>query len=164
MLVQAQDFVGFGHHQMQVVRYHQHCAVQFMAQLVDKIVKRHLAIDVNTLGRFIQHQQLWAVEQGAGQQYALGFAAGEFLHRRVDQMPGLHTFQCRQDVVFAGTRAQTQEAADGQRQRGVKMQLLRHVANPQAVFPLDDTLCWCYQPQNHSHKGRFTGAVRAQQG
>ncbi len=56
MLVQAQYLVGFGHDQMQVVGDHQHRAVQLMAQLVDKIVERNLAIDVDALGRLIQHQ------------------------------------------------------------------------------------------------------------
>ncbi len=135
-----------------------------MAQLVDKIVERHLAVDVNTLGRFIQHQQLRTVEQGAGQQYALRFAAGELLHRRIDQMPRLHALQRWQDVVFTGARAQTQEAANGQRQRGVQMQFLRHIADAQACVTLDNTLCRCYQPENHPHKGRFAGAVGAQQG
>ena len=47
MLIQAQHFVGFGHHQMQVMRNHQYGAIKLLAQLVNQIVKRHLAVDVN---------------------------------------------------------------------------------------------------------------------
>ncbi len=60
MMVKAQHFVGFRHHQMQVVGDHQHGAVQFVAQLVDQIVERDLAINVHTLRWLIQHQQLRA--------------------------------------------------------------------------------------------------------
>jgi len=58
MLVKTQHFIGFGHHQMQVMGNHQHTAAQGMANLINKIIQRHLAGHIYALGRFIQHQQL----------------------------------------------------------------------------------------------------------
>ena len=98
MVVKAQHFVGFRHHQMQIVRNHQHAAVKFAPQLIDQIVKCHLTVYINALGRFVQHQQLRLVQQGARQQYALRFTTGEFLQRRLQQMPGLYPLQRRQDI------------------------------------------------------------------
>jgi predicted nuclease with RNAse H fold len=62
VVVQTQHFVGFCHHQMQVVRNHQHRAVKLMAKLINQIVQRNLAIHVNTLSRFIEDQQLRATQ------------------------------------------------------------------------------------------------------
>ena len=66
-------------------------------------------------------------------------------------MPRLHALQRRQDVVFTGARAQTQEAANGQRQRGVQMQFLRHIADAQACVTLDNTLS-VLPAENHPHR------------
>lgn len=74
-MVQAQHFVGFGHYQMQIMGDHQHRAVKLPTELVDKIVQRNLTVDVDTLRRLVEDQQLRAAEQGAGKQYALGFTA-----------------------------------------------------------------------------------------
>lgn len=69
-MVQAQYFVGFGHHQMQIMGDHQHRAVKLPTELVNQIVQRNLTVDVNTLRRLVQDQQLRAAEQGTGKQYA----------------------------------------------------------------------------------------------
>ncbi|MNT98544.1 hypothetical protein D3C72_2411500 [compost metagenome] len=60
---------------MQVMGDHQNRATQFFAQLVDKIVQRQLAVDVNPLRWLIQHQQLRFVQQRPREQYALILAA-----------------------------------------------------------------------------------------
>lgn len=52
-MVQAQYFVGFGHHQMQIMGDHQHRAVKLPTELVNQIVQRNLTVDVNTLRRLV---------------------------------------------------------------------------------------------------------------
>ena len=71
---------------------HQHRAVKLPTELVDKIVQRNLTVDVDTLRRLVQDQQLRAAEQGAGKQYALGFTARQLLQRRLNKMSRLNAF------------------------------------------------------------------------
>lgn len=78
MVVEAQHFVGLRHHQMQIMRDHQYGAIEFTAKLVDKVIQCDLTIDIHTLSGFIQHQQLWFIQQCASQQDALRFPAGQF--------------------------------------------------------------------------------------
>jgi hypothetical protein len=120
-MVQTQHFVGFRHHQMQVMGDHQHGAVQFAAQLVDQIIKRDLTIDVHALGWLIQHQQLRAAQQRTGQQNALRLTAGQLLQRRVDKVARLHALQRRENIGFSRARTQTQKTIYRQRQGGVQM-------------------------------------------
>lgn len=66
MVIQTQHLIRFRHHQMQVVRDHQHRAIQLAPQLVNEIVQGDLTIDIHALSRLIQHQQLWLIQQRAG--------------------------------------------------------------------------------------------------
>ena len=56
VLVQADNLVGGGHDQMQIMGDHDHTAVQFVPQATDQLIERGLAIDVHALGRFVQNQ------------------------------------------------------------------------------------------------------------
>jgi hypothetical protein len=100
MVVQAQHFVGFCHHQMQVVEPSAR-RNQAPAQLVDQIVKRNLTIHVHTLSRFIQHQQLRAAQQRAGQKTRCVSPPESFASaHRSDAR--LHAFQRRENIGFTG--------------------------------------------------------------
>ena len=163
MLIETQYFIGFRHHQVQVVGNHQHGTIKLLAQLINQIVQRHLTIHVNALRWLVKHQQLRLIEQRARQKYPLSLAAGKLLHRRVNQMTGLHALQRRQYVALVRSWPQQHKAADGERHRGIKVQLLRDIAYPQMSLAFDNPFCRCYQPKNDSDEGRFTGAVGAQQ-
>jgi hypothetical protein len=118
MVVQAQHFVGFCHHQMQVVRNHQHRAISSWRSWSIK-VQRNLAVDVNTLGRFIQHQQLRLLSS-AGQQNALRFTAGEFCIGASIRCPPARV-SAPENIGFTRAGTQAQETAHRQRQRGVQV-------------------------------------------
>ena len=69
--IQADHLVGGAHHQVQVVGHHQHAAAMALAQLADQPVQLALAVDVDALHGFVEHQQFGLAEQGAGQQHPL---------------------------------------------------------------------------------------------
>lgn len=80
------------------------------------------------------------------------FLLRELLHRRVNQMSGLHALQGRQDVIFLRSGAQTQETTDGERQCGIEIQFLRDVANSQLAVTLDHPFIRGYQPEDGPNK------------
>lgn len=82
MLVEANYGIGGCHYQMQIVGNQQHAAIAQFANVVDQCIKRGLAADINPLHWLVKHQQLWVAQECTGEQYTLGFAARQELHRR----------------------------------------------------------------------------------
>ena len=58
VLVKAEDSVGGGHHQMKIVRDHHYRTVALVTYVGDQLVEFHLSVDVDSLHRFIEHQQV----------------------------------------------------------------------------------------------------------
>ena len=81
------------------------------------------------------------------------------MQRRIDKMARLHAFQRRENIGFTGAGAQTQETADRQRQRGVEVKFLRHIANTQFFLALNHAFIGCDQTQHHAHQGGFACAA-----
>src|SRR6185437_1962239 len=63
VMIEADDAVGGGHHQMQVVRYQQHAAAPRVTQAPDEGEELGLAGDVDALHRLVEHQQLGLAQQ-----------------------------------------------------------------------------------------------------
>jgi hypothetical protein len=80
------DVIAFGHHHVQVVAHHEDAAAVALADGGNQFVQLHLAMEIHGLHGFIQHQQLRLAQQGAGQQHALQFAAGQVRHPCVDEV------------------------------------------------------------------------------
>lgn len=85
------------------------------------------------------------------------------MHRLVEQVSGVHALERRQNVGFLYAGLETHKAADGQRQGGVEVQLLRHVANAQIGLTLQRAGGRFDQSQHHAHQRRLARAVRTQQ-
>lgn len=62
MLVQADHRIGPGHHQVQVVRHHQHPAAGLVADVIDQLEHLALADDIHPLGGLVQHQKVRPIE------------------------------------------------------------------------------------------------------
>ena len=67
MLIQADDPIGGCHHQVQIVRYHHHSALVLIADSGDQLIKFHLTMHIDSLHRFIEHQQVRIPHQHPGQ-------------------------------------------------------------------------------------------------
>ena len=95
MAVEADHRIGLSHHHMQVVADHQNAGLRRVADLADQLVKGHLAREVNALHRFIEHQEIRLADHCPGKQHPLEFAAGEFLHRCLEQSRRANRLQRR---------------------------------------------------------------------
>jgi len=161
--IEADHLVGAGHHQVQIVGDHQHGAVEFGGELADEGVELDLPRDVYSLDRFVQHQQLGLDQQGAGQQHPLHLAAGELLHPVVQQILGADPAEGLLDGE-AAVLAELQEAAHRQRQRGVQVEALRHITDPQIAAANDFARVRIEQAQHQLAQGALSRSVGADQG
>ncbi|MNC24500.1 hypothetical protein D3C75_725550 [compost metagenome] len=143
---------------------HQHAAAVAVAQAGNEVVQLGLADHVYALHRLVEHQQLGFAQQGAGQQHALHLAAGNGLYRAVDDLLGAHFLQRRQGCRAVYTGHQAQEAQYRQRQRGIDLDLLRHVANAQFRLAPYLAAVRLEQAEHGAHQGGLARAVRADQG
>jgi hypothetical protein len=53
VVIQTDDLVGRGHHQMQVVAYHEHAAAFAFGNGINKGIELRLTRNINALGRFV---------------------------------------------------------------------------------------------------------------
>ena len=74
--VQADDAVGVGHHDVEVVGDEQHAEAAFDAQARYEGVQLGLAQVVDAAGRFVEHEEAGLTEERARQNHALKFSAG----------------------------------------------------------------------------------------
>src|SRR5690554_1486378 len=115
VLVQADDLVGGRHDQVQVVGNHDHAAIELIPQLADQVIQGRLAVDIDALGGFIQHQEVRPPGQCPGQQQTLFLTARQMMHRGIQQVP--HTGTLQGGLAFGlGTAAQQHEPAHAQGQ------------------------------------------------
>ena len=163
MPVQAHHLVGGAHHQVQVMGDHQHAAAVAFAQRADQPVQRRLAGDIHTLHRLVEHQQFGLAQQGARQQYALQLAAGDLLQRVVEHVGRADFFQRGPRHGGADARHQAQETLHAERQGGVHLQFLRHVADSQFRSAPDLAAVRLQQAQHDTNQGGLAGAVGANQ-
>ena len=164
MPVDTQHGIGFCHHQMQIVRNHQHRAVQFITQPGDQVIQRDLAVDIHTLSRLIQHQQLRPGEQGTGQQHTLHFTAGQPLHRFSGQMRGIDPLKRRETLALADTALQTQKTGHRQRHCRVEIEFLRNIADSQTRCAGDGAGRRFGKAEYHTDNSGFSRAVRPEKG
>src|SRR3990167_6935978 len=162
--VEADHLISGAHHQVQVVGHHQHAAAMTVTQLGDQAVHLGLAGHIDALYRLIQHQQFWLAQQGTCQQHALQFAAGDALQRAVDYLFRAHFGQRILHIRAADARHQAQKAQHRERQGGIDMQLLRHIADAQFGLAPDAAAVRLEQTEYGAHQGGFASAVGADQG
>ncbi|VFT48114.1 Uncharacterised protein [Pseudomonas aeruginosa] len=164
MAVQADHLVGGAHHQVQVVGDHQHTAAVAVAQFADEAVEFGLAGDVDALHRLVEHQQLGLAQQGAGQQHALQFATGNALQRALQHVRRADLAQRRQRLLAPDPGYQAEEAQYAERQGGVDVEFLRHVADGQPRPSPDLADVRLEQAEHAAYQGGLAGAVGADQG
>ena len=162
MTVQAEHRVGGGHHHVQVVRDHQHRAAVSCAYRADQRIELGLPGDVHALHGFVEQQQLGVAQQRARQQQTLQFTAGDRCDRCLQQALNPH-LGCHLVHTCHVALCHLQETTRRKRQRGIDLQLLRHVADAQPLAPPDTAggrLCEADQDLQQSGLAR---AVRADQ-
>ena len=124
MVVDANHLVGRCHHQMEVVGDHQDAAAAAVAKPGDQPVEAGLAADIDALDGLVEDQQLGVAHQRPGEQDALELAAGNPLHRRIDDMADAGLGEGRFDRAATAAAAEGEEAGDAERHDRVDMQAL----------------------------------------
>ena len=59
MVIEANDLVGGGHHQVKVVRDHKYTAALAIAYIADETIELRLPTKIYALRRFVKDEQLW---------------------------------------------------------------------------------------------------------
>ena len=162
MAVQADHPVRGAHDHVQLVADHQHGATEVVAHLFDTAIERGRAGLVQPLRRLVEDQQVGPAQQCPRQKHAL-----QLPHRQVAQRPpvdrGRQTRlgQRRRDRRPRGAAGQAQEAGDRDRQRGVRLQPLRHVAHAQVGVADDAAGGQRHGADERAHEGGLARAVGA---
>ena len=99
--VQADNAIGRRHDDVQFVADHQDGAAKCASHLFDAAIKGRGTGLVEPLGRFVQNQQIGAVEERAREQNALELAAGKVGHLCVLKVNCLCLFKRRSGCVRA---------------------------------------------------------------
>lgn len=81
--VEADDAGGRGHHEMQIVGDEKDGAASGLVDFFEVAVEVELALHVDALDGFVEHEQVGLAQEGAGEEGALPLAAGEGLERVV---------------------------------------------------------------------------------
>ena len=131
MAVQADHPVGGRHHHVQVVADHQHAAAELLAQLLDQPVEARLAGLVEPLRRLVEHQQVRPPQHRLRQHRPLQLPARQRRQLPTAEPGDADMLERRGPLAPAPPPGEREEAVDGQRQRPVDRELLRHVADPQ---------------------------------
>ena len=163
MAVEADDAVGGGHDQMQVVADHEDAAALLLADAVDQPEEGGLALVVDAGGRLVEHEEVGTTEQGAGEQDALQLAAGERLQRPAAE-PG-DADAGERCLPLGGRMAvrQVEEAVDVDRQGRIDGEALRHVGEAQAGRARDPAGIGLDDAEHQLDQGRLARTVRADQ-
>ena len=130
--VQAQHGIRGRHHQVQVVRDHQHRTAVTLAHRVDETVKLCLPLYVHALGRFVEHQQLWLAQQRAREQDTLELTSRDGGKGCVEQPFDAHFCGNCGQRHRAAVFGKAQEAPHAERQARIDCQSLWHVADAQS--------------------------------
>ena len=67
MMIQADDLIGSRHHQVQIMRDHQHTTVTFATNISNELVELSLSRDIDSLCRLIEYQQAGITQQSASE-------------------------------------------------------------------------------------------------
>src|SRR5690606_10860581 len=112
--VETDDGVGLRHPHVQVVRYEEDAAARLVPYAHDEFVQCDLAGEVDALQGFVEHEQVGAPSDGAGEQGALELPAREPMDLRPGELRDAHERQG--GVNFGGAQGvgQAQEPLDRQ--------------------------------------------------
>ena len=159
--VQADDGVALRHDEVQVVRDHQYGAVAALLDVADDGVKAGQGGRVDAGGRFVEDDELRLLQDGAGEQEALGFPAGEVLQAGVEFAGDAEACEPR----VAGFGAQVlQEARGGDGHVGWRVELLRDVGHAQSGTSADYAAVRAGFAGDEGEQGGFARAVGANDG
>src|SRR5690606_9050788 len=142
---------------------HQHPAAVTIAQSGDQLIQLDLAIHIHSLHRLIQYQQVRLAQQSTGQQNALLLTAGYLLQRALRQVSCTDFFQRGQRSGALDAGRQQQKAQHRQRQGGIDLQFLRHIADPQTRLTLELATVGLEQAEHDTHQAGLAGPIGANQ-
>src|SRR5580658_1913819 len=100
MVIEADDAVGRGHHQMEIMRDQQDPAPRLIADAADQREELRLPGDVDALRRLVEREKLGLAQQGARHQHALKLAASPRLERTAERVARGDLPQRRADLAL----------------------------------------------------------------
>jgi hypothetical protein len=104
MAIQADHGIGFSHNDVKVVGNQQDTAAGAIADRSDQIIERDLSGEIDTLDRFIKHQQVRFARNGASKERPLELTARQMLHLGAGEVGYAHRFK-RGDNIIVGQGA-----------------------------------------------------------
>ena len=161
MRQQDDDVAIAVHDHLQVVRNEQHAATQVLTDLVDQLVEHPCSSDIDALSRFIEHHQVGAVDQRAGEQQALQLAARQGGDRRVAKPFETHGGKRGVDLGYREAAGQLHQPPQAHGQRVAHRQPLWHVPDLQLGRALDRPFVDVDQAEDRLGAGRLAGTVGA---
>src|SRR5690606_32076862 len=112
--VQADHPVGRSHHQMKIMADQKHATAAFPAHPVNQLVEVQLSVEIYTLCRFIQDEEIGLRQEDASQEYALQFPSGKREELSVRQMTHPGFLQGSENFLSAKASRKLQEISSGQ--------------------------------------------------
>lgn len=161
--VEADHLVGRCHDDVEIVGDQQDAAVESIADVANQFVEGDLTAVVDSLHRFVQHKEVGAASNGAGQHGALKLATGEMPHLLPGKVPDAGARQRISDVGTGRFRGQSKEALDGEGQGPVDDDLLRHITDPQSADASGFAFVWPEDAESHLGGGGFPRTIGADQ-
>ena len=164
MPIEADHPITGGHHDMQIMADQQNSHARIAPHLFDQAVETRLSGLIETLGRFVQNQNLRCVQQSPRQKNALQLPPRKRHHLPICQIRHAAARQGGGGLRVRARPGQGQKAPRRHGQRPVNRQPLRHIADsqprPPHHFPARKPLYAQQSPQ----KCRFPRPVRPDDG
>ena len=160
-----------GHH-AKVVADHDLGEALRGAEVFKKLAEKAATFKVHTGGRFVEHKEFGLLLKGEGKEHPLHLATGKRAHAAFQDVGSMHHFQKVRGFLAGAARkaqperallyAHSEEFRYGEGHASVEAQLLRHVADAQALAAAKfDAAAVIHFAEQSVEQGGLASAVRA---
>lgn len=163
MAVEAKHVIGRGHHQVQVMRDHEHAAMVLVPDAPDEGIELRLPGHIDTLNGFVEHQQVGLPQQRTRQQDTLMLSTGEVLHRLSEQVRNTEFIDDPRAIRIFPVACKPEKPLYRQRQVLGNLESLRHIADGDVSHAFYTAGIRLHQAEHDPNQRGFTSPVRTDQ-
>ena len=162
--VEADDPIGGSHHDMQIVAHHEHAATPSIHDPADQLVQLGLPRVIHSLHGLVQHEQVWHAHERSREEDPLEFATRQVRDPCRKEVPDRSLLKCLCNHLGRVPAGQGHEPSNGERQRRIEMDALRHVADTPRMVTAYGAGIGHEEPEEQSGEGGFSRSVRPDEG